>query len=107
MEEEDEALIRSVFNVSIAKITIVYILALLPLLLNPLILNICLFYFIHKEIYMIYILQTSKEYVRRIDDEDVEADGHLVQLPNGNGETSNDNPKVRFQNMVLVVIDFS
>ncbi|XP_062168958.1 uncharacterized protein LOC133875007 isoform X2 [Alnus glutinosa] len=50
LEEEDEALIKSIFN-------------------------------------------NSKDYVRRIQDEDLDDDGDMIQLSSGNGETSCDQPK--------------
>jgi len=39
-------------------------------------------------------LQNSKDYVRRIQDEDLDDDGDMIQLSSGNGETSCDQPKV-------------
>lgn len=41
------------------------------------------------------IFQNSKEYIRRIHDEDLDDDGDMIQLASGNGETSSDQPKRR------------
>jgi hypothetical protein len=43
---------------------------------------------------LLNLLQNSKDYVRRIDDEDLDDDEDMIQLSSGNVETSFDQPKV-------------
>jgi hypothetical protein len=43
---------------------------------------------------LLNLLQNSKDYVQRIDDEDLDDDEDMIQLSSGNGETSFDQPKV-------------
>lgn len=49
-------------------------------------------------------MQSSKDYVRRIDDEDLNDDGDLIHLPSSNGETSSSSLKVL--QCFLLVTDF-
>jgi hypothetical protein len=83
LEEKDEALIKSIFHVSTF------------ILLSLSSSHFCWWIFVCNLVYFFKnLLQNSKDYVRRIHNEDFDDDRDMIQLSSGNGETSCDQPKV-------------